>query len=73
MLHPHARLIVHGRRLLADRVRAGRSIAHVAEEMGNSRITAHKWVWRWRAEGDPGLHDRSSRQRATTHPRDTDP
>ncbi|MDF3287884.1 leucine zipper domain-containing protein [Streptomyces sp. RB6PN23] len=53
--------------------RAGRSIAHIAEEMGNSRNTAHKWVRRWRAEGDPGLHDRSSRPRATAHPRDTDP
>nr|WP_290129358.1 leucine zipper domain-containing protein [Streptomyces chartreusis] len=51
MSHPHARLTVHGRRLLIDRVRAGRPVAHVADEMGISRTTAHKWVRRWRAEG----------------------
>ncbi|GAA2646591.1 hypothetical protein GCM10010425_65310 [Streptomyces spororaveus] len=38
--HTHARLIIHGRRLLVDRVRAGRHIAHGAEEMGISRTTA---------------------------------
>ncbi|RSO08676.1 hypothetical protein DMH18_20120 [Streptomyces sp. WAC 06783] len=64
---PHARLTVHGRRLLVERVRAGRPVAQVAEEMGISRTTAHKWVRRWRAEGDPGLHDRSSRPLTTPH------
>ncbi len=67
MPHPPARLTVHGRRLLVERVRAGRLVAHVAEEMGISRTTAHKWVRRWRAEGDPGLHDRSSRPLTTPH------
>lgn len=67
MTHPNARLTVHGRQLLVDRVRAGRPVAHVADEMGISRTTAHKWVRRWRAEGDPGLHDRSSRPRTTPH------
>lgn len=67
MPHPHARLTIHGRRLLVDRVRAGRPIAHVAEEMGISRTTAHKWVRRWRAEGDRGLYDRSSRPLTTPH------
>jgi hypothetical protein len=33
--------------------------------MGISRVTAHKWVRRWRAEGEQGLHDRSSRPRTT--------
>ncbi|KOU53094.1 transposase [Streptomyces sp. WM6378] len=44
---------------------AGRPVAHVAAEMGISRPTAHKWVRRWRAEGDAGLADRSSRPLST--------
>ncbi|WP_406369922.1 IS481 family transposase [Streptomyces sp. NBC_01550] len=67
MSHRNARLTVHGRRLLIQRVRSGRPVAHVAEEMGISRATAHKWVRRWRAEGDPGLFDRSSRPHTTPH------
>ena len=67
MSHRNARLTVHGRRLLIERVRTGRPIAHVAAEMGISRVTAHKWVRRWRAEGEQGLHDRSSRPRRTPH------
>ncbi|SEC19046.1 leucine-zipper of insertion element IS481 [Streptomyces sp. 3213] len=67
MTHPNARLTVHGRRLLVERVRTGRPVAHVADEMGISRTTAHKWVRRWRAEGDAGLHDRSSRPLTTPH------
>jgi transposase InsO family protein len=35
--------------------------------MGISRVTAHKWMRRWRAEGEQGLHDRSSRPRTTPH------
>ncbi|GAB2869882.1 hypothetical protein GCM10027176_84460 [Actinoallomurus bryophytorum] len=65
MTHPNARLTVHGRRLLVERVRAGRPVAHVADEMGISSTIAHKWVRRWRAEGDAGLHDRSSRPLTT--------
>ncbi|MFD5307954.1 IS481 family transposase [Streptomyces ardesiacus] len=67
MSHPNARLTIHGRRLLVDRVRSGRPVAHVADEMGISRTTAHKWVRRWRAEGDAGLYDRSSQPRTTPH------
>jgi Transposase./Integrase core domain. len=65
--HRNARLTVHGRRLLVERVCAGRPVAHVAAEMGVSRATAHKWVRRWRDEGEPGLADRSSRPRTTPH------
>jgi transposase InsO family protein len=65
--HRNARLTVHGRRLLVERVGAGRPVAHVAAEMGVSRATAHKWVRRWRTEGEPGLHDRSSQPRTTPH------
>jgi len=50
-----------GRRLLVDRVLAGRPAAHVAAELGVSRATAYKWVRRFTAEGAAGLEDRSSR------------
>ena len=42
--HLNARLTVHGRRLLVQRVNAGRPVAHVAAAMGISRPTAYKWV-----------------------------
>ncbi|WP_328877093.1 IS481 family transposase [Streptomyces sp. NBC_00299] len=67
MSHRNARLTVHGRRLLIERVGAGRPVAHVAAEMGISRATAHKWIRRWRSEGEPGLVDRFSRPRTTPH------
>jgi transposase InsO family protein len=35
--------------------------AHVAEQLGISRATAYKWLRRYRAEGEAGLLDRSSR------------
>lgn len=66
MSHRNARL-THGRRLLVEPVCAGRPVAHVAAEMGISRATAHKWVRRWRAEGEAGLTDRSSRPHTTPH------
>ncbi|WP_263165303.1 IS481 family transposase [Streptomyces sp. SCSIO ZS0520] len=67
MSHRNARLTVHGRRLLITRIRAGRPVAHVAAEMGISRPTAHKWIRRWRSEGESGLLDRSSRPHTTPH------
>ncbi|MGQ4715931.1 IS481 family transposase [Streptomyces anulatus] len=67
MSHRNARLTFHGRRILIERVLEGRPVAHVAAEMGISRPTAHKWVRRWRTEGDAGLVDRSSRPRTTPH------
>ncbi|MFH8388079.1 leucine zipper domain-containing protein, partial [Kitasatospora sp. NPDC018058] len=67
MSHRNARLTVHGRRLLVERIRSGRPVAHVAAEMGVSRPTAHKWMRRWRTEGEAGLQDRSSRPHTTPH------
>ncbi|MCX5184909.1 IS481 family transposase [Streptomyces sp. NBC_00268] len=67
MSHRNARLTVFGRLLLVERVVSGRPVAHVAAEMGISRATAHKWMRRWRTEGQAGLHDRSSRPRTTPH------
>lgn len=67
MSHRNARLTVHGRRILIERVRSGQPVAHVAAEMGISRPTAHEWVRRRRTEGEAGLHDRSSRPHRTPH------
>jgi transposase InsO family protein len=60
-VHANARLTIHGRKELIERICCGRPVAHVAAEMGISRATAYKWWRRWRAEGDAGLWDRSSR------------
>jgi transposase InsO family protein len=60
--HANARLNLHGRRLLVERViEHRRPVAHVAKELGISRQCAHRWIARFRAEGDAGLLDRSSR------------
>ena len=62
MAHANARLNLYGRRLLVSRViDEGRPVAHVAKELGVSRQCAHRWVARFRAEGEAGLLDRSSR------------
>lgn len=62
MSHANARLTVHGRALLVDRIINGqRPVAHVAAELGVSRQCAHRWVRRFRTEGIAGLADRSSR------------
>lgn len=66
MSHRNARLTVHGRRLLVQRVRVeGAPVAHVAKAMGVSRQCAHRWLKRWDTEGDAGLLDRSSRPHHT--------
>jgi transposase len=60
--HRNARLTFHGRLLLVERIRIeGAPVAHVAKAMGVSRQCAHRWVARYDAEGEAGLHDRSSR------------
>jgi transposase InsO family protein len=64
--HVNARLTVHGRALLIERVIGDRRpVSHVARELGISRQCAHRWVRRYRAEGTAGLVDRSSRPRRT--------
>lgn len=53
---------VHGRLLLVDRVCRQRwPVAHAAKAMGVSRQCAHRWAARYRALGQAGLADRSSR------------
>ena len=64
MAHRNARLTFHGRRLLVERIAQGMPIAHVAKAMGISRQCASRWNKRFKAEGEAGLHDRSSRPRS---------
>lgn len=62
MSHRNARLTLHGRRTLVERVlHQGRPRSHVAAEMGVSRQCASRWITRFLTEGEAGLHDRSSR------------
>ncbi|MEZ0285168.1 MAG: leucine zipper domain-containing protein, partial [Thermoleophilia bacterium] len=42
MAHANARLTVHGRRLLVERILAGHRPADVAHQLGCSRATAYK-------------------------------
>jgi transposase InsO family protein len=46
---------------MVDRVAAGWPAAHVAEQLGVSRATVHKWVRRFAEGGQAALADRSSR------------
>mgnify|MGYP001048836934 CR=1 FL=1 len=61
MAHANARTNVFARRLMVDRVAAGWPAAHVAEQLGVSRATVHKWVRRFAEGGQAALADRSSR------------
>jgi len=66
--HANARLTVHGRMLLVDRVvRQGRPVAHVVKELGCSRQTGYRWLSRWRQQGPAGLVDRPSGPRRSPH------
>jgi transposase InsO family protein len=61
-VHKNARLTPAGRALLVERILERRErVGHVAAALGVSRRTAWKWLGRSRAEGPPGLLDRSSR------------
>jgi transposase InsO family protein len=60
-LHGNAALSWHGRRRLAVRVVVdGWTLTAAAEAAGVSVRCAHKWVGRYRREGEQGLCDRSS-------------
>ena len=63
-LHGNAALSWSGRRRLAERVVVqGWTLTAAAEAAGVSVRCARKWVARYRAEGEAGLRDRSSRPR----------
>jgi transposase InsO family protein len=68
-IHKNARLTLHSRAELVRRVLVERqSPMSVATDMGVSSRTVHKWVKRYRAEGEAGLHDRSSRPHRLRRP-----
>jgi transposase InsO family protein len=48
---------------MVERVAAGWPPAHVAEQLGVSRATVHKWLRRFAEGGEAALADRSSRPR----------
>lgn len=65
MSHPNARLTVHGRLLLVQRVESGWSVSAASRAAGVPRQTGGKWVARYRGLGEPGLLDASSRPHRT--------
>jgi transposase InsO family protein len=68
MAHANARLTEFGRLLLVQRVtELGWPPAQAAEALGVSRATADKWLRRYRALGQAGLADRSSRPHRCPH------
>jgi transposase InsO family protein len=71
MAHRNARTTVYARRLMVQRHLAGWDQARIAEQLGVSRPTVSKWIGRYRAEGEAGLEDRSSRPHSS--PTRTDP
>ena len=67
MVHANARTNLFARGLIVERVAAGWPAAHVAEQLGVSRATVHKWVRRFAEGGQAALHDRSSRPQRMPH------
>src|SRR5689334_19231453 len=61
MSHRNARTTFQGRLLIVRRHRSGWPQAHIAKAMGISRKCVKTWLDRYAAEGETGLHDRSSR------------
>src|SRR4051812_50078479 len=67
-VHANAPLGPKGRATMVLRVlERGWSLAEAAEAAGVSERTCSKWVRRYRVEGEPGLHDRSSAPRSIPH------
>jgi len=63
-LHGNARTCPNSRRLLVARVlEQGWSVTAAGEAAGVTERTVWRWLRRWRAEGEAGLLDRSSRPR----------
>lgn len=63
--HASARTTFHGRLLMVRRHQAGWPKAHIAAAMGVSRKCVKTWLDRFASQGEPGLHDRSSRPHRT--------
>ncbi len=64
-IHKNARLTPYRRAELVTRATRGEPVAALAQQFGVSLRTARKWLARYRAEGGPGLQDRSSRPHAS--------
>lgn len=61
MSHRNARTTFQGRLMMVQRRQAKWPKAHIAAAMGVSRKCVDVWLKRYAAEGEAGLHDRSSR------------
>lgn len=59
--HKNARTTVFSRGLMVQRVREGKKVAQVAQELGVSRRTVYKWLSRYRQGGEAALDNGSSR------------
>lgn len=67
-VHKNARTTPRSRALLVHRVLHERwPVSTVADAFGVSQRTVYKWVARYRAEGAPGLRDRSCAARRRPH------
>ena len=60
-VHKNARLTPRGREWIINQVASGQTPKAVSEAVGVCPRTVRKWVARYRAEGESGLKDRSSR------------
>jgi transposase InsO family protein len=66
-IHANARLTLRARRDLVELMIVGFPVNEIAAQFSVSRQTVYNWWARWRAEGDAGLWDRSSRPRSCPH------
>jgi transposase InsO family protein len=66
-IHANARLTLRARRDIVELMVVGYPVSEIAAQFSVSRQTVYKWWQRWRAEGDAGLGDRSSRPRSCPH------
>jgi transposase InsO family protein len=67
-IHANAPLGPKGRLTMVLRVlEHGWSLTEAAEAAGVSERTCSKWIARYRCEGEPGLHDRSSAPKSIPH------
>src|SRR6266566_7734130 len=62
-IHQNARLTLHSREDLVQRVSRGMTLKRAAARFNVTAKTAAKWVRRYRSCGLAGLRDRSSRPR----------
>jgi len=67
-LHPNAKTTPYTRKHIVERVtRLGWAVSDVAQAAAVSERTVYRWIARYRAEGAPGLQDRSCRAKRIAH------